>query len=262
MKPSAKKICAPGISLVLLATLLTAPAAQAGTTDPSATAADTAGTVPAETISTEDVPSRSGEQLISVPQDLFDQSERLGNTEAGGLAPSTCTTGFVVIRSGTRLLATAGHRSNTQRLVTSNVALRYVTGAYRNSYDAQVHAAPGVTLRNRVYTGTGNTNYSTITDRRSRRATPVGNYVCKHGKNTGYGRSYVASKTVRSSRVPSGNATMIGTRQHITSGGDSGGPWLNGNTAMGTHHGQVGSMSVYTSVSHLGGATGASIATR
>ncbi|MFE3457593.1 S1 family peptidase [Nocardiopsis aegyptia] len=215
-----------------------------------------------ESSAAEEIASEAAPLSLSGPPTVAIRSvDEPAETESGGLALTSCTAGFVVVRSGTRLLSTAAHCSNTQRLVTSDIGLGYVTGTYGNYYDAQVHSAPGVNLRNRIYTGTGSTNYRDITSRRSRADISVGDYVCKRGKTTEYGCSYVASKTVRTSAVPSSHATFIGMQSHITDGGDSGGPWFNGYTAIGIHHGRVGSMSVFMSVSFLGGATGASILT-
>jgi hypothetical protein len=68
----------------------------------------------------------------------------------------------------------------------------------------------------------------------------IGGFVCKYGWHSGYTCGYISSKWF-SSAYPNNTATFIRVNNtagfsNLSDGGDSGGPWFNGNTADGIHH--------------------------
>jgi hypothetical protein len=166
----------------------------------------------------------------------------------GGLAISTCTTGFTVYNSaGTRGVSTAGHCGNSQSL--SGYALTFRGEAYSGSYDIQWHNASGHTWPNTIKVGTGTRS---ITATRSRTSQTVGSQVCKQGKTTGYTCGTISTI----SYCASGACTWVrvaGNGTNLSEGGDSGGPWFSGNTAYGSHTYGIGDDSAYMPVNYFSG---------
>lgn len=184
--------------------------------------------------------------------------ERLSTPEVdiyGGLAISTCTTGFSVQNgSGTRGVSTAAHCSNTQSY--SGSALTYQSGDITGNQDVQWHTAPGFTVTNQFNSGIGIRNCTATLGRSGQ---SVGDYVCKNGKTSGYTCGSISSTTYSPSYVTSASATFIRVDNNqgyadLSSGGDSGGPWFLGNTAYGTHSGEPGADagdSIYMAINYI-----------
>lgn len=90
----------------------------------------------------------------------------------------------------------------------------------------------------------------------SHAAPSVGSGVCGYGKETDYKCETVAECGLSATTVvPDNNQTytvggLCRVRAHVTTGGDSGGPWFIGNTAYGIHYGRVGSGSAFSLVSN------------
>lgn len=166
----------------------------------------------------------------------------------GGLAISTCTTGFTVrTSSGTRGVSTAGHCGNTQSL--SGYALTFRGEAYSGSYDIQWHNASGHTFPNTIKVGSSTRS---ITGTRTRANQTVGSQVCKQGKTTGYTCGTIST----TSYCASGACTWVrvaGNGTNLSEGGDSGGPWFSGNTAYGSHTYGIGDDSAYMPVDYFSG---------
>lgn len=166
----------------------------------------------------------------------------------GGLAISTCTTGFTVRNSaGTRGVSTAGHCGNSQSL--SGYSLTFRTEAYSGSYDIQWHTASGHTFPNTIKVGSSTRS---ITGTRSRAYQTVGSQVCKQGKTTGYTCGTIST----TSYCASGACTWVrvaGNGVNLSEGGDSGGPWFSGNTAYGSHTYGIGDDSAYMAVNYFSG---------
>jgi hypothetical protein len=166
----------------------------------------------------------------------------------GGLAISTCTTGFTVYNSsGTRGVSTSGHCGNSQSL--SGYSLTFRGEAYSGSYDIQWHNASGHTWPNTIKVGSGTRS---ITGTRSRANQTVGSQVCKQGKTTGYTCGTIST----TSYCASGACTWVrvaGNGTNLSEGGDSGGPWFSGNTAYGSHTYGIGDDSAYMAVNYFSG---------
>ncbi len=184
--------------------------------------------------------------------------ERLSSPEVniyGGLAISTCTTGFSVQNgSGTRGVSTAAHCSNTQSY--SGTSLPYQSGDITGNQDVQWHTAPGFTVTNQFNDGS---SARSCTGTLSRSSQNVGDYVCKYGKTSGYTCGAISSTTYAPSYVTSASATFIRVDNNqgyadLSSPGDSGGPWFLANTAYGTHSGEPGADagdSIYMAINYI-----------
>jgi streptogrisin C len=162
----------------------------------------------------------------------------------GGAHLSTCTSGFVVANSaGTRGVTTAAHCGNTQtyfEYAGENYPATFVAERLDADEDVQWHTTThdeypefyaDLTTTARVLTG-----------RRLRSSTAVGNTVCHRGKTTGYSCGSVESTTYQPTFAGAcGSVACAATYIKVSGpdlrcdGGDSGGPWFNGQTAFGTH---------------------------
>lgn len=85
----------------------------------------------------------------------------------------------------------------------------------------------------------------------------VNSTVCKYGGNTGYGcATMVYTALYYSPKIPDGGnnpyrvGPLGGVASHITTGGDSGGPWFYNYTAYGIHSGFVNNGSAFSYVTH------------
>lgn len=167
-----------------------------------------------------------------------------------GLALTTCTSGFSVVNSsGTKGIITAAHCSNSQSY--NGTSLPFQGSAYGGSYDFQWHTAPGFTVRNLAYDGSGN-RYIYSTKHRNNQA--LNSWVCKYGKTSGYTCGFITNKDFRPGDPSSWSATFILVHRDgvdLSSTGDSGGPWFLGNTAYGVHSGGVGDDAYYMAVNYV-----------
>lgn len=174
----------------------------------------------------------------------------------GGLGVSGgCTLGFGVRNSaGVRGVTTAGHCSNTQSY--NGVALPIQRESVGGSYDIQWHTAPGFTVRNWIYNGSG---VSAITGARAVANQTIGSTVCNYGKVTRYKCGEIYSKTARTGPyIPNSSPTYVLVRRSgvdMTEYGDSGGPWFVGSVAYGTQSGQAGisTEALYMPIDYLSG---------
>jgi hypothetical protein len=174
---------------------------------------------------------------------LIDTPERSQHTR-GGANLTDCTAGFVVANSaGTRGVTTAAHCPPTQTYFEfggTSYAATFVAERWDADEDVQWHTTShdhypefyaDLTTTARVLTG-----------RRLRSSTAVGNTVCHRGRTTGYSCGSVESTTYGPTYAGACNGVAC-TQTFIRvsgvdlrcDGGDSGGPWFNGQTAFGTH---------------------------
>ncbi len=166
-----------------------------------------------------------------------------------GLALSRCTSGFAVQQSGTRGITTAGHCRND--ITYQGKQLPFKQEQYSSSYDVQWHTAPDFTVRARFQTGFSVRSVTATKDHGSQN---VGDFVCKHGKTTGYTCGYITSRTFKPSYVPNASASFIRVHRDdviLVKTGDSGGPWFNGNTAYGITSGFIGDDGIYMAVNYV-----------
>jgi len=195
-------------------------------------------------------------------------AEVMGMPEAniyGGLSLSTCTSGFSVKQGWlfiTKGITTAGHCSNTQSY--NGNSLTFQSEQLTGSYDIQWHTASGYTVTNKIqWWNDGSTRDITATKSRDNQV--IGGLVCKYGMTSQYTCGYISSKDFEYQ----GQATYIRVDNtagygDLSSGGDSGGPWFNGNTAYGTHVGAPTddpNDAVYMAVNYLESGLGVSVMT-
>ncbi|GAB4581615.1 MAG: S1 family peptidase [Anaerolineales bacterium] len=154
----------------------------------------------------------------------------------GGLALTTCTSGFSVKQNGTNTkgVTTAGHCGNSQSFM--GIPLAFQSQMWAGTYDVQWHTATGFTVTNKIQISSTSTRDIAAT--RSRNNQLIGGLVCKYGMTTGWTCGYIASKNNCPIWVPSCQGTFIrldNTAGYpvITAQGDSGGPCFLGNTAYG-----------------------------
>ena len=173
----------------------------------------------------------------------------------GGLSLSTCTSGFGVIDSGdTRGITTAAHCGNSQSY--SGESLDFVYELEGTYYDIQWHTTDDFTVTNEIQYNTG--YYREITATLSRDNQSVGMYVAKYGKTTYRTAGHIFSKNYDPGY--GFNATFIRVNNtygnNLSSSGDSGGPWYDGNTAYGSHMGSPASDdddAVYMAINYVSG---------
>ena len=153
-----------------------------------------------------------------------------------------CTSGFAVTHSdGREGITTAGHCKDDHTF--NGTALDFAGSLVGGSYDVQWYEAPGFTLRNLVYDGSGN-RYVYGTESLDNQT--VGTYVCKYGITTEYGCGNISHTDFQPAdtgpdegcpiSLCTYSATFIRVHKHnvtLSQGGDSGGPWFVGNTAYG-----------------------------
>lgn len=173
----------------------------------------------------------------------------------GGLPLSTCTSGWPVQSGSTKGISTAAHCGNSQKH--DGKSLNFESEKYETYYDVQWHTPKWYyfyTVKPWFRSKTG--YYRVVTGTKSRSSQSVGNYVCKQGMTTDYTCGYITDKYYAPSYVPDVKSTFI--RMHrdgvdLSSGGDSGGPWFNGNTAYGSHSGGIGDDSIYMAINYISG---------
>lgn len=164
---------------------------------------------------------------------------------------SFCTTGFSVRHfDGTLGVLTAAHCPEPISFM--GTGLPFEGSAYGGPYDFQWHTAPGFTIRDWIFDGTNN---RFVRDIKTRDQQMEDEYVCKHGRSTGFTCGYIDSKDFMPSQPP-GNTTptYIYVREengNLSSGGDSGGPWFSGNTAYGIHKSGSGNDAVYMAIDYI-----------
>ncbi len=173
-----------------------------------------------------------------------------------GLDGSGCTSGFSVVNgSGTRGITSAGHCGDANSYQGSD--LPFVSGTFGGLYDVQWHTAPAFIVRNWMWDGS---SVRDITSRTFWGNQPVGGFVCKFGRNSGYGCGTIARKDDIPSCVPFARPVWVrlGTSGM---GGDSGGPVFLGNSAYGTISCADASVVIYSAIDFVEGGVGVTVLT-
>ena len=181
----------------------------------------------------------------------------------GGVPLTTCTAGWPVRNAqGVLGITTAAHCGNTQRY--KNVLLPFKAEKQSGSCDVQWHTAASYTVVPK-FVGNGPANLRALKGTKPRSNQVVGGYVCKYGKTTNYTCGYITSKTVSLNYVTNSNATFIRVsrdNKQLSAGGDSGGPWFNGNIAYGVHSGGTSTSSVYMAIDYVPSCIGVNLLTQ
>ncbi|HEX8210308.1 MAG TPA: hypothetical protein VF584_08970 [Longimicrobium sp.] len=188
----------------------------------------------------------------------------------GGASLSTCTAGFVVANSGgTRGVTTSAHCGSTQTYFEfggTSYAATFVAERFDADEDVQWHTTTHDEYPE--FYADLTTSARVLTGRRLRSSTAAGNTTCHRGMTTGYSCGSVQSTTYQPTYAGACNGfTCTATYITVTgaglacAGGDSGGPWFNGQTAFGIHKAGASSgtgagqcsLAVYMSTDYLTG---------
>ncbi len=163
---------------------------------------------------------------------------------------------------------TAGHCGNTETYTDFDGTVTtstFQSETFDADQDFQWHTTPQTEVPE--FYADLVTSARVLTGRRLRSSTAVGNTTCHRGATSGYSCGSVQSTTYQPTYAGACNGfTCTSTYISVTgtgltcAGGDSGGPWFNGQTAFGIH--KAGNtpctLAVYTSTDYLSG-TGVSL---
>jgi hypothetical protein len=187
---------------------------------------------------------------------LIKRVPRLAESEAltGGVALSTCTSGFTVRHniSGELGVSTAAHCGNTQYF--QGVLLPFKLEDNNTDQDVQWHSGCDlVEVTNQFDSGIG---LRSVVGTIPRSSQAIGSVVCKNGMTTGHTCGTISSKSF--DLGANHNATFIRMNNYpssnLSEGGDSGGPWFVDNYAYGTHFGAPGddaNDSIYMAIDYI-----------
>lgn len=190
-------------------------------------------------------------QTLKIEYESSAEIPELDSTTQGGEAYGTCTGGFIGNRGSTYGILTASHC--TTKPSTYDGATAGTTYVASGNVDIRYTTLSGGTPENKFYYGSG---YRTIT---AQGIVSTGSLLYKYGRTTGYGSDVVES--YKGCVAFSNGATYCNlyyTKNAVTSGGDSGGPWFVANTGYGftTGHNSGGSyLTPIAWVSSLSGGT-------
>ncbi len=188
---------------------------------------------------------------------------RAASTNRGGVAMSSCTSGFTVRGSSATGILTAGHCGDPQSYATTpggtpSYTAPFITQSWTSNSDLQWHTTPSHT----DYASFYGSSSSTPTARTGTGVAYSGQGLCHRGKTSGYSCGYVTSTAFAptwSGACGSSSCTASFVRVDGVAlanlGGDSGGPWFSGGYAYGIHMGgligEVAAWAVYTPISRI-----------
>ena len=194
--------------------------------------------------------------VVTVSQLSRNTTDLYGGLTLTSPSDIDCTSGFSVKHSdGSRGITTAAHCENDREF--NGTDLDFVQGILGGKHDVQWHEAPGFTLRNLVYDGSGN-RYVYGTE--SVNDQTVGEYVCKYGIATGFDCGDIVTISFQPTdqtgcSIPcSFSATFIRVHKDgvdLADSRDSGGPWFRGNTAYGIMRSQLGDDAIYMPIDYI-----------
>ncbi|WP_313279893.1 S1 family peptidase [Timonella senegalensis] len=185
------------------------------------------------------------------------------NTSRGGVALSSCTSGFTVVSGSVRGFLTAGHCGNTQKFSTTPTgsltqSSTFKSQNYGKAADIQWHT-PTVAASFKQFFGSSATSATT---QLGTQTTYVGQGLCHRGKVSGYSCGYVTSVSFAPTWSEACNGLGCSAVFVRASGtnlanrrGDSGGPWFGGAYAYGIHSGgliaDVGAWAAFTPIAKI-----------
>lgn len=162
----------------------------------------------------------------------------------GGRYLSTCTSGFTVTNAaGLRGITTAAHCGDAQSIDAAEgggTALTFQAQLYGSGNDWQWHTLTGATTPNLIVDSDAGTTRS-ITATKLWANINVGDFACKYGTRGGYHCGTVTNKNwcfTQSDGTTGCKFVFVAPNtsgEILSTGGDSGGPWFTGNTALGSH---------------------------
>lgn len=201
--------------------------------------------------------------------ELIDAPLQDGHTR-GGANVTGCTSGFVVANSaGTRGVLTAGHCGDPQTYYEfggTNYPMTFISEIRDADQDVQWHTTTHDEYPEFYADSTATAR--TLTGRRLRSSTAVGNAVCHRGSASGYSCGTVQSTTYQPTYANACPGTTCASVWITVGGanlacypGDSGGPWFNCQTAFGIYKGQSSTgtapgqcnLAIYMSTDYISG---------
>lgn len=172
------------------------------------------------------------------------------NTTQGGEVYGGCTGGFMATRGSAYGITTSAHcTTKPSRYDGDTTGSTYVAS---NNRDVRFTALSGDRAENKF-----RINASTLRTITSTGIVSTGSVLFKYGKTTGYGSSTVESYK-GCVTFSSGNVwcNLYYTKDKVTSGGDSGGPWFVASKGYGFTTGSNSGGSYITPVAHVGSISG------
>lgn len=159
-----------------------------------------------------------------------------------GLTLPDCTTGYSVLKSGTRGVTTAAHCADSESIY--GVSLTFKGALYSGSNDEQWMTSPSFSFVNKAADLSGYPYWRYITSRTYRANQPIGAWVCKYGKVTVYTCGTITATNVAPGYIPNVLPTYVRVAHSSTytfqcKPGDSGGPVYQNNSAWGIVEGRI-----------------------
>lgn len=191
------------------------------------------------------------ERRVNAPPSVTEvtvQGGRRLRRQGGGFE---CTAGFTARRNGRRGVLTARHCANQVRYQRSRRVLGRARQTSYRAVDVQWYPTRRRHETNRQFRATGRGRGDDRTVHRVRNA-PDGSAICHWGEGSGYDCTYVTRLDECLTIDGRRKCGVDFTRDDVSTGGDSGGPWFLGRTARGIHLGaQHGDRSYYTRISRV-----------
>lgn len=176
----------------------------------------------------------------------------------GGVGLASCTAGFTASYGSYLGYVTAAHCASPQTTYgnTAGTGSSISASVYTQVHNANADIAffritPGNNIINAFY----GSSSSTATVLSGYQSVAVGTTVCHRGKTTGASCGQVTSITFKptySNACPGTtcNPVFVSVKNVSNSGGDSGGPWYNGSSAIGINKGNQGSEAIYSKIAY------------
>lgn len=176
-----------------------------------------------------------GSAVRGIVVEVSDELSRVHeSSRKGGMNASSCTWGFVARQNSNNAnrLTTAAHCGNTQ--LYTGVLQFFVDEELARRTDMQTHAFSAGATPTNVINRTGRSDRA-VTSRGRWRQYDVDDVACHQGATTGWSCGVMESVTESSERGTGGRWVRVGGNAYISDGGDSGGPYMFGFKALGTH---------------------------
>jgi hypothetical protein len=175
---------------------------------------------------------------VSLDEDAAVQTEGYG--QAGGNEVSGCTSAFVVKKKNSAELGvlTAGHCPNRLQQISANGNFWFDFRAEHRGVNGDMQWMRSPVMMDSWF----HYDYGLGLPVRAVATAGVGTAVCHFGMTTGRscGKVTAVNVSVSADGIIQGGMTRVAGAGLVSAGGDSGGPWYQGTTAYGIHHGSAG----------------------
>lgn len=186
----------------------------------------------------EGTPAEAFAVSVSLDEDAAVETEGYG--QAGGTQISGCTSAFVVKKNNSSELGvvTAGHCDNRVQQISPSGNFWFDFRAEHRGVNGDIQWMRSPVMMDSWF----HYDYGLGYPVRAVATAGVGTSICHFGVTTGRSCGKVAAVNVSVSvnGVVHGSMTRVTGAGLESAGGDSGGPWYQGTTAYGIHHGSAG----------------------